>query len=115
MGEVLKIYTAGEIAGLLKSSYKTVLNLIKHGQLKALPGIRHKRITEVELNRYLGVENTENGAAFASEPAKPMCRLPATPPARPKGMETPMDKSLVGPTAKVVALPVAHSSQRKIK
>jgi hypothetical protein len=36
----LKIYTAAEVAGLLKVDYKTVLNLIKRGALQALPGCR---------------------------------------------------------------------------
>jgi hypothetical protein len=35
------------------------------------------------------------------------------PPARPPGMEPSRDKSLVGPTAKAVASPVALASQRK--
>jgi excisionase family DNA binding protein len=61
VGAALKIYTADEIAGQLKTSYKTVLNLIKRGLLKALPGIRHKRVTEEELNRYLGIQG---GAAL---------------------------------------------------
>ena len=58
----MKIYTADEVAALLKVDYKTVLNLIKRGLLKAIPGIRHKRITEQELNRYLGIK-TQGGAA----------------------------------------------------
>ena len=44
---------------------------------------------------------------FTSGSAKPMCQSPATLPARPAGMESPKDKSLVGPTAKAVASPVA--------
>ena len=112
-GEVLKIYTAVEIAGQMDISYKTVLNLIKCGLLKALPGIRHKRITEDEFNRYLGANSIQSGGAFASVPAKPMCNQTATPPARPAGLETATDKSLVKPTAKVVASPVALASQRK--
>jgi excisionase family DNA binding protein len=111
----LNIYTAGEIAGQLKTSYKTVLNLIKHGQLKALPGIRHKRITEEEFNRYLGASKIQAGGAFTPAPAKPMCTSPAAPPARSAGMEAVREKSLVCPTAKVVAPPVAQSSQRKRK
>ncbi len=99
-GEVLKIYTAGEIAGQLNVDYKTVLNLIKRGLLKALPGIRHKRITEAEFNRYLGIQNP---AAITPAPAKPVCNSPATLPARPAGQVVIKDKSLVGPTAKVVA------------
>ena len=99
----MNIYTAAEIAGILKVSYKTVLNLIKRGLLKALPGLRHKRVTETELNRYLGVINAQSGVVVTPAQAKPMCNQPATPPARPAGMETAKDKSLVGPTAKVVA------------
>jgi DNA-binding XRE family transcriptional regulator len=53
--------------------------------------------------------------AFASAPARPMCNQPATPPARPAGRETVTDKSLVVPTAKAVASPVAQASHRKIK
>ena len=62
-GETVKIYTADEVAGLLKVDYKTVLRLIKRGLLKAIPGIRHKRITEQELLRYLGIKQTQGGAA----------------------------------------------------
>ena len=47
--------------------------------------------------------------------AIPVCSVVATPPVRPAGMETVKDKSLVSPTAKVVASPVAQASQRKIK
>jgi excisionase family DNA binding protein len=59
----MKIYTADEVAGLLQVDYKTVLRLIKRGLLKAIPGIRHKRITEQELNRYLGIQKPQGGAA----------------------------------------------------
>ena len=91
MSDVVKIHTAGAVAVLLSVDYKTVLNLIKRGHLRALPGLRHKRITEAELNRYLGVP-----PAATVTPAK-------TPPARPAGMESATDKSPVGPAAKVVA------------
>ena len=84
-GEVLKIYTADEIAGELKTCKKSVLNLIKRGLLKALPGLRHKRITEAEFHRYLGVKAGQNGAALTPALAKPSCNLPATLPARPAG------------------------------
>jgi len=100
VGDVLKIYTADEIAGQLQTSYKTVLNLIKRGLLKALPGIRHKRITEAEFNRYLGIQSD---GTFTPAVAKPVCAVVATPPARPAGMEKITDKSLVNPMAKVVA------------
>ena len=91
MSDVVKIHTAEAVAVLLGVDYKTVLNLIKRGHLRALPGLRHKRMTEAELNRYLGVQ-----PAATAIPAQ-------TPPARPAGMEPATDKSLVGPTAKVVA------------
>jgi putative transcriptional regulator len=42
-------------------------------------------------------------SAFTSALAKPMCNSPATPSARPAGMEKSTDKSLVSPAAKVVA------------
>lgn len=51
----MKVYTADEVAGMLKVSYKTVLRLIQRGDLTPLPGLRHIRITEAELCRYLGV------------------------------------------------------------
>jgi excisionase family DNA binding protein len=59
----VKVYTADEVAGVLQVDYKTVLRLIKRGLLKAIPGIRHKRITEQELHRYLGIKQTQGGAA----------------------------------------------------
>ena len=91
MSDVVKINTAGEVAGLLGMSYKTILSLIKRGHLRSLPGLRHKLITEAELNRYLGVQP-------AATPTPVI-----TPPARPAGMESATDKSLVSPAAKVVA------------
>ena len=50
----MKVYTATEVACLLQVDYKTVLRLIQRGLLKAIPGIRHKRITEDEIKRFLG-------------------------------------------------------------
>ncbi len=52
-GEIMNVvvYTAEEVARILKVDYKTVLRLIERGLLKSLPGIRHKRITEGELIR----------------------------------------------------------------
>ncbi|MGB7770087.1 MAG: hypothetical protein WBN22_14725 [Verrucomicrobiia bacterium] len=38
MSDVVKIHTAGAVAVLLGVDYKTVLNLIKRGHLRALPG-----------------------------------------------------------------------------
>lgn len=55
MCNVVKIYTADDVAILLRVDYKTVLNLVRRGKLHALPGLRHKRFTEVELKRYLGL------------------------------------------------------------
>ena len=59
----MKIYTAEEVAAELKVEYKTVLRLIKRGLLKAVPGIRHKRITEQALKRFLGIQTMDGGAA----------------------------------------------------
>jgi excisionase family DNA binding protein len=53
----MKVYTVEEVAAILRVDYKTVLRLIQRGLLKVLPGIRHKRVTEHELNRYLDVRN----------------------------------------------------------
>jgi hypothetical protein len=91
MSDVVKIHTAVAIAALLGKDYKTVLSLIKRGHLRALPGLRHKLVTDAELNRYLGVQ-----PAATAIPAQ-------TPPVRPAGMESATDKSLVSPAAKVVA------------
>lgn len=62
VGETVKIYTAQEVADVLKVEYKTVLRLIQRGLLKAIPGIRHKRITEQELRRYMGIKEMQGGA-----------------------------------------------------
>jgi excisionase family DNA binding protein len=51
----MKVYTAQEAAEWLQVDYKTVLRLIQRGYIKPLPGLRHKRITEHELNRYAGI------------------------------------------------------------
>jgi excisionase family DNA binding protein len=69
VGELVKIYTAEAVAALLKVDYKTVLRLIKRGLLNALPGIRHKRITEEELNRYLGIKSNLGSTASGPPPA----------------------------------------------
>jgi len=42
---------------------KTILRLMKRGLLKAVPGIRHKRPTQQELKRFLGVQTMDGGAA----------------------------------------------------
>lgn len=95
MNDIVKIQTADEVARILGVDYKTVLSLIKRGHLRALPGLRHKRITADELNRYLGRQSTA-----MLTPANP-------PPARPAGMAFATDKSPVNPAAKAVAPPVA--------
>jgi len=100
MNDVVKIHNAHEVAGLLGVDYKTVLNLIRRGHLRALPGLRHKRITGMELNRYLGVQPAAVTHA-------------QTAPARPAGSVQMKDKSLVNPAAKAVAPSVAQASQRK--
>ncbi len=57
----MKVYTANEVADVLKVKYKTVLRLIQRGLLKPIPGIRHKRITEQELKRFLGIREQQGG------------------------------------------------------
>ena len=52
---------------------------------------------------------------FNSIPARSSCISEAAPSARPAEWEAVTDKSLVSPTAKVVASPVAQSSQTKRK
>jgi hypothetical protein len=96
MSEVVKIHTAAEVAALLGRDYKTVLSLIKRGHLRALPGLRHKLVTDAELTRYLGGQ-----LAATAIPAQ-------TPPARPAGTVLITDKSPVSPAAKVVA-PLSRS------
>ncbi len=54
----MKVYTVEEIAAILRIDYKTVLRLIERGLIKVLPGIRHKRIVEEELKRYVDVRVT---------------------------------------------------------
>jgi excisionase family DNA binding protein len=77
-GEVVNVHTAEEVAAILKVEYKTVLRLIQAGRLKSLPGIRHKRITEAELNRYLGVEDTLAFARTAPRPSTEARSQPRT-------------------------------------
>lgn len=90
----MNVYTAEEVAAKLKVEYKTVLRLIKRGHLKTLPGIRHKRITEAELNRYLGVKTFLASAADGS-----------TRPSNGVGVNP--GQIVVNPTAKAVATPHA--------
>lgn len=79
----MNVYTAEEVAGILKVEYKTALRLIERGLIKARPGIRHKRITEQELNRYLenqeilsdaratAVQHAGHGQPTAQPPGRP--------------------------------------------
>ena len=60
---VVKIYTVEEVASMLRLEQRTVLRLIKRGYLKIFPDIRHKRINEVELERYLNVRSLVGSAA----------------------------------------------------
>jgi excisionase family DNA binding protein len=88
----MNVYTAEEVASKLKVDYKTVLRLIQRGLLKTLPGIRHKRITEAELNRYLGVQDILASAGRSLRPSS--------------GGIINHGQIVVSPTAKVVATPV---------
>jgi excisionase family DNA binding protein len=65
----MKVYTAEEVAAILRVDYKTVLRLVQRGRLKVLPGIRHKRMTEEELMRYLDVRGVLFKPAQTSSPA----------------------------------------------
>jgi excisionase family DNA binding protein len=53
----MNIYIVEEVAAITRLGHKTIRRLIKRGLLKKLPGIRHIRITEEELKRYLGVQS----------------------------------------------------------
>lgn len=46
-------YSISETATLIGVSYHTVFRLLKRGKLRALSGIRHKRIPKTELERFL--------------------------------------------------------------
>jgi predicted site-specific integrase-resolvase len=77
----MKVYTAEEVAGILKVDYKTVLRLIQRGLIKTLPGIRHKRIAEHELGRYLGIQSfLTQTKASASSPRQYSAELRHHPP-----------------------------------
>lgn len=100
-GAVMNVYTAEEVAGKLKVDYKTVLRLIQRGLLKTLPGIRHKRITEAELNRYLGVQDILTAAGRSPRPSS--------------GVGVNYGQIVVSPTAKVVATPSASQKPNRKK
>ena len=49
----MKVCTTKDVAALLLVDEKTVLRLCHRTLLTAIPGIRHKRFTEEEVNRFL--------------------------------------------------------------
>ena len=92
----MNVYTAEDVARILKVDYKTVLRLIERGLLKSLPGIRHKRITEAELIRYLDLQSFLASAANRS-------------PRPSNGVGVNHGQIVVSPTATVMAKPSAPS------
>ncbi|HEX3720856.1 MAG TPA: helix-turn-helix domain-containing protein [Verrucomicrobiae bacterium] len=50
--------TTKNVVALLQVDEKTVLRLCHRKLLTAIPGIRHKRFTEDELNRFLKCRNS---------------------------------------------------------
>lgn len=75
----MKVYTVEEIAAILRVDYKTVLRLIERGILKVLPGIRHKRVTEDELKRYLDVRGLfSKPVQTSAAPLLPVVRPPTS-------------------------------------
>jgi excisionase family DNA binding protein len=54
----VKIFTTKDVASLLQVDEKTVLRLCHRKLLTPIPGIRHKRFTEEELNRFLKCRNS---------------------------------------------------------
>lgn len=78
-----------------------MLRLIQRGLLKTLPGIRHKRITEAELNRYLGVQDILASAGRSPRPSIAV------------GVN--YGQIVVSPTAKVVATPITSQKPNRNK
>ena len=97
----MNVFTAEEVAAKLKVDYKTVLRLIQRGHIKTLPGIRHKRITEAELDRYLGVKEVLTSMRITSRQSS------ETHSKHGQIVET--------STAKAVAPPLAQSAKGKNK
>jgi hypothetical protein len=54
----MKVLTTKNVVALLQVDEKTVLRLCHRKLLTAIPGIRHKRFTEDELNRFLKCRNS---------------------------------------------------------
>lgn len=54
----MEIYTTKEVAKKLQVSYRTVLNLIDRGELKAKKVGKAWRVTENQLRDYLEGDNT---------------------------------------------------------
>ena len=48
-----KVYTASEVAEILKISYRAVLTLVKDGKLKSIDTNGIVRISEYQLDEYL--------------------------------------------------------------
>jgi hypothetical protein len=48
----MKVYTTKDLAARWQVGAKTILRLCHRGLLIPIPGIRHKRFTEVEVTRY---------------------------------------------------------------
>jgi len=53
----MKVLTTKDVAALLLVDEKTVLRLCHRKLLTPISGIRHKRFTEVEVNRFLTCRN----------------------------------------------------------
>ena len=49
----MRVFTTKDVAAALQVDEKTVLRLCHRKLLNPIPGIRHKRFTEDELNRFL--------------------------------------------------------------
>jgi excisionase family DNA binding protein len=53
----MKVLTTKDVAALLQVDEKTILRLCHRKLLTAIPGIRHKRFTEDEVNRFVKCRN----------------------------------------------------------
>jgi excisionase family DNA binding protein len=49
----LVVYTVPEVAGILKISEKSVYRLIERNHLKSCCALRHKRVSKMELSRFI--------------------------------------------------------------
>jgi excisionase family DNA binding protein len=55
--EELVVYTVPEVAVILKISEKSVYRLIERNLLKSCCALRHKRVSEKELERFIQATN----------------------------------------------------------